>query len=126
MITVKEEKSNVIGSGPYLVVNFDTDAEKDQLRVLLGAAAIYAVKNVRYKDSWKRMGWRGQLVRVRERSERLWDSLWNAANDSHSMAGGVSEHEIPLDDAFDLINFAGFLIRAVHDGNRDGSWWEGM
>jgi hypothetical protein len=45
----------------------------------MDALAIYVERNEEYKDNWKRMGWRGALVRVRERAERLWDSLWDAS-----------------------------------------------
>ena len=98
-------------------LEFETEAEHDQAVVVVRALAIYAERNVRYKDNWKRMGYRGMLVRVRERAERLWDALWSAPSDY-----GCEAPEV-LDDAYDLINFAAFLVRGAKDGNRDGSWW---
>lgn len=102
---------------PYL-----PDCSNDEWAMILKQFAVfveviqkYAEKNKEYKDNWTRMGWRGQLVRVRERAERLWDSLWDEDPNSFS--------EAKLDDDIDLINFAAFLIRAVRSGNRDGSWW---
>lgn len=88
-----------------------------QAEVFLEALVVYSERNVEYKDSWMRMGWRGMLVRIRERSERLWDSLWDTSPVL------VPPDISALDDAIDLINFTGFLVRAVRDGNRDGTWW---
>lgn len=114
----------------FLDVHFDNPSERAQLEVLMEAAAIYAERNVEYKDNWKRMGWRGQLIRARERAERLWDSLWDEKSFTEfprSDSVGASNQSIvlrkKLDDAFDLINFAAFLVRGVRDGNRDGEWW---
>lgn len=105
----------------WLNVEYTTDAEEDQLRVLLLAAEVYAERNVKYKDNWKRMGWRGMLVRVRERAERMWDDFWDQSEPD------VNERILypprDADDAIDLINFAAFFVRAVREGNRDGSWW---
>lgn len=93
-------------------------ALSDQLSVMLEALTRYEQANVKYKDNWRRMGWRGMLVRVRERAERLWDALWDKDPNRVPIKGKGD-----LDDAIDLINFACFLVRAVRDGNRDGSWW---
>lgn len=96
-------------------------AEVEQFEILMEALQRYSSRNVRYQDNWKRMGWRGMLVRVRERAERLWDSLWDAGPSlAHSHLPAADSE---LDDAIDLINFACFLVRAVRDGNRDGTWW---
>lgn len=86
-----------------------------QARVLLLALDIYAERNVKYRDNWRRSGWRGIVVRVRERSDRLWDMMWP----------GTGEPEEAVDDAVDLINFAAFLVRAIGgETTRDGEWWQ--
>jgi hypothetical protein len=86
-----------------------------QAAVLLRALDIYAERNVRYADNWRRSGWRGVVVRIRERSDRLWDAMW---------PGGIPYGPGPADDAIDLINFAGFLVRAIEgETTRDGEWW---
>jgi hypothetical protein len=103
----------------YIVVP-ETDAEKDQLEVLLEALRIYAERNEHYKDNWTRMGWRGMLVRVQERAERLWDSLWD--HQTELTDSFLPARDGKLDDALDLINFAAFTIRGVRAGNRDGEW----
>lgn len=98
------------------------DAVRDQFLVLIEALEVYAERNLKYKDNWRRMGWRGMLIRVRERAERLWDDLWDAEPMLESEAAPPYQpHDV--DDAIDLINLAAFLIRGVREGDRDGSWW---
>lgn len=114
-----------LGNKVYRLV-FLTEDEQDaaalaQFEVLMEALAKYNERNAEYRDNWRRMGWRGMLVRVRERSERLWDSLWDA--DTEGTLAPAQARERKLDDAIDMINFAGFLVRAVRENNRDGSWW---
>ena len=112
-----------------LGLDYNDAALNAQAEVLCEALRVYAQRNIRYKDNWTRMGWRGMLVRVRERAERLWDSLWDAApidGPGDPLPGAIHDHDKRLDDAIDLINFAGFLVRAVRAGNRDGSWWDGI
>ena len=89
---------------------------EEQLKVFLQALSVYAERNRRYNDNWRRMGWRGMLVRIRERAERLWDNLWD-------VPGPIPKRE--LDDALDMINFAAFLIRAAAgETTRGGEWWD--
>lgn len=85
-----------------------------QASIFIEALTIYEQRNKKYQDNWKRMGWRGCLVRIRERSERLWDHWWNRDNANYD----------DVDDAIDLINFAAFWARGVRgETTRDGEWW---
>lgn len=96
----------------------DNAPVKAQFEILVGSLFIYAERNKGYKDNWIKMGWRGQLIRIRERSERLWDRLWNWDGDPSHAA------DVSPDDAYDLINFACFLIRGIDgEATRDGAWW---
>lgn len=97
------------------------EAAKAQLMIFGDAMNVYIARNERYKDNWKKMGWRGQLVRMKERVERLWDDFWG----KEPIPDGVDEL-MNVDDAIDLINFAAFFIRAANDNNRDGDWWNGI
>lgn len=94
-----------------------------QGEIFVRALQVYAERNERYNDNWKRMGWRGLLVRIRERSERLWDRYWDEPRVVVKTGGTVIAHD--ADDAVDLINFAAFLVRALEQGetDRDGEWW---
>jgi hypothetical protein len=91
------------------------NARSKQQQIFDRALRIYAKRNERYKDNWRRFGWRGCLFRIRERTERLWDTYWQ---------GGSAGLEADLDDAYDLLNFVAFFIRAVEEGNRGGSWFD--
>lgn len=91
-------------------VEVDTESEKSQMEVLLKAMEVYAERNIKYKDNWRRMGARGALIRIRERAERLWDSMWERPGPD-------------MDDAIDLINFAAFLVRSDTETTHGGEWW---
>jgi hypothetical protein len=104
--------------GRACVIWVETDAEAEQVAILAAAAEKYGERNLLYNDNWKRMGWRGMLIRVRERAERVWDALWDGGTDTL--------HDASQDDALDMINFAAFLIRAIREGNRDGSWFDSV
>lgn len=100
----------------------ENEALMAQFEIFMEALKIYDERNAKYKDNWRRMGWRGMLIRVRERAERLWDDLWDAPPKLEGEA--VPEYQPHnVDDAIDLINLAGFLARGVREGNRDGAWW---
>lgn len=109
-----------------MLVILDHDPEdqalQEQLAIFVQALGVYAQRNAHYKDNFVRMGWRGQLIRVRERAERLWDAFWDAPALLETGADSIKRDEL-LDDAYDLINFAAFLIRLVRSGNRDGTWF---
>lgn len=106
-------------------------AYTEQALVLSKALYVYEQRNQKYKDNWRRFGWRGCIFRLRERVERLWDHLWDAPPGEPidvTEFSGEEKHlrttaDQDIDDALDLINFAAFTVRAVREGNRDGSWW---
>lgn len=110
----------------------------EQFRVLVRALRVYKKRNEKYRDNWKRMGWRGQLIRIRERAERLWDEFWDKEDyakeremdRARALVNGVDtdyeDEPYEVDDAIDLINFAAFFVRATEAYNRDGEWWGGI
>jgi hypothetical protein len=105
------------------LLGYDSDSDKAQAVILLEALTIYAERNERYKDNWRRMGWRGALIRLRERVERAWDYLWDAEV-SRAPEGQAPVDAPAVDDVIDLINFAAFLVRGIRgETTRDGSWW---
>lgn len=95
------------------------EALRLQHEIMLKALKVYDQRNVRYKDNWRRFGWRGCLFRIRERVERAWDDLWDYDPDD------VESMEYKIDDLIDMINFVVFAVRAVQGKNRDGEggWW---
>lgn len=99
-------------------------ANLDQFEVLMEALKIYDERNRKYKDNWRRQGWRSPLFDLRRKVERVWDVFWNATP-IPEVCGPGTEFEIPpydLDDALDVINFGALSIRAIREGDRDGSW----
>jgi hypothetical protein len=86
---------------------------------------VYEERNLKYKDNWRRFGWRGCLFRVRERAERAWDDWWDAddfaARDPAAQNIGAKDRDV--DDLLDLINLAAFTVRAIRENNRDGEWF---
>lgn len=97
-------------------------ATKKQEEVLMRALKIYEERNEKYKDNWRRFGWRGCIFRMRERVERAWDALWDHEIPDATDAT-INPADASIDDLLDLINFAAFTIRAIEEGNRDGSWF---
>lgn len=100
---------------PQIVIHFETDSEREQLFVLLQAAAIYSVRNEMYNDNWQRQGWRGCMFKLRLKVERVWEAWWNA-----EPAPQYPNKDV--DDLLDAINCAAFAVRAIRTNNRDGSW----
>lgn len=121
------KNDHIAGVEQILTIHFDPGEETldasmmKQVTVMLRALEVYDKRNETYKDNWVKMGWRGQLVRIRERAERLWDGFWHMP----VIADGKDEL-FDLDDAIDLINFACFFVRAAEANNRDGDWWKGI
>jgi hypothetical protein len=87
----------------------------DQEAVMIEALNIYRERNRKYKDNWRRYGWRGCLYDLRRKVERAWDLLWNAED----------TEQLDVDDLLDVINYAAITVRAVRELNRDGTgrWW---
>lgn len=125
-------------SDASVALHFGPDDEHlwAQFEVLYDALMIYEERNPKYKDNWRRFGWRGCLFRIRERAERLWDDFWDkepqpfgrALHDARPgetvLVEPIEYSEPPsVDDAIDAINMLGFFVRAVRENNRDGSWW---
>jgi hypothetical protein len=117
-------RDNISDGSVALHFGPDDDAVKAQFEVMYDALLIYEQRNENYKDNWRRMGWRGVLVRIRERAERLWDVYWWDGEDVTDLEDRMYPPR-NVDDAIDLINFAAFFVRGMngHEATRDGSWW---
>lgn len=92
-----------------------------QLEVFMEAFEVYHDRQVRYGDQvWQASGWRGMLVDMRKKLDRLWAEYYNLDN-----SGDVNPEKYNLDSAIDLINFTAFFIRQVRENDRDGEWpWD--
>lgn len=85
-------------------------ARDPQFDITDEALAIYFSKNEKRSDSWRGAGWKGNLVEMRKKLDRLW-AVWD---------GPVDKKDI--DEALDLINATVFYIRCVREQNPNGNW----
>ena len=105
---------------PFSVtLNFDTVGEAEQAEMLVRALKVYAERNVKYRDNWRRKGWRGALFGARLALERAWDALWSA-EPGRTVSRNKTPHDV--DDLIDTINYAAMTARLVEAGDRDGEW----
>ena len=59
-------------------------------------------------ETWRKGGWRGQLLEIRKKCDRLWERSW---------LHGAFDY----DSARDLVNYAGFYLRL---GGKGEPWGE--
>lgn len=89
-----------------------TQSNVEQFAVFLAALQIHNERNARYQDVWKESGWKGALFDLRKKASRLFKQF-----------GGEKETEgANEDDAYDLINFTAFFLRARQENNEWGTW----
>lgn len=102
-------------------------SNKEHMEVLDMAMRVYAERNAKYGDAWRRSGWRGTLTDLRRKIERAWTFLWHATPIPKPDEGEARIDVDPdhIDDLIDIINYAAFSVRAIKEGNRDGygGWW---
>jgi hypothetical protein len=84
-----------------------------QMDVFMKAMLIYYERQEEHGDAvWQASGWKGMLVDMRKKLDRLWFKYW----------GEVPTNEVNLDSAYDLLNYTAFFIRQVEANNPDGKW----
>lgn len=89
-------------------------------RVLDKALEIYEQRSRVYGDTnWRREGRRGSLFNLRRKVERAWDNLWNRRSDDFD----TDTLDRELDDLYDVINYAAFVIRSTEEG-LEGEWFK--
>jgi hypothetical protein len=91
-----------------------TESNGEQFGVFLEALRIHEERNRRYQDVWTESGWKGALFDIKKKAGRLWRQF---------MVGKETEGA-DIDDAYDLINFAGFFIRGYRNDHEHpwGIW----
>lgn len=89
-----------------------------QMAVFLKAWSIYAERQEEHGDMvWQASGWRGMLVDMRKKLDRLWFRYWGNLP--------PRDNDKALDSAYDLINFTAFFIRQVEADKQNGDWpWD--
>ena len=93
----------------------DSAPEPDpQMKVFQDAFRIYQERQEQHGDQvWKASGWRGMLIDMRKKLDRLWFATWDADDETV---------ELGLDSAYDLLNYTAFFIRQAQAGDRNGTW----
>lgn len=109
---------------------------QEQGQVLQRALMIYEERHEKRGDLWKRYGWRGALHEARVACERAWVRWFSAEPvtvDVRRFGDSEPEHlnavpDLAVDELLDTINYAAMAIRAIEEGNRDGTagWWDGV
>jgi hypothetical protein len=84
--------------------HLDGDLISDQIAVFNIATDVCAEREKKYNGLWMEYGWRGCLLHLKSKVARI----ERAINERTLQAD--------LDDAFDLINYTGFLIRCAAHG----------
>jgi hypothetical protein len=69
------------------------------------AHSLFQQKNADYGDSWRNHGWRGNLVRILEKADRLQNTLWHSGP-----TGFAVVDENARETALDMINTLAFFI----------------
>lgn len=93
-----------------------------QEQIFMEALVIFNERQERYGDEvWQASGWRGMLVDMRKKLDRLWAEYYNLDNTGKH----INAESYDLDSAYDLLNFTVFFIRQVRANQRDGEWpWD--
>lgn len=113
----KEEEQSITYQFLRLIgIPDPTESDYQNLCYANRALVIAHERNIRYKDSWKQAGWRGAVFDIRKKAERLFRQFFSADTLDH-LQGMEGE-----DDAYDLINFAIFFLRARAEKNEWGKW----
>jgi hypothetical protein len=76
------------------------------------ARDIFVERNSARASAFKDAGWKGQLVEMRKKLDRLW-AVWQ-------MDRALTSKD--LDEAADLINATIFFLICVDEDNEDGKW----
>lgn len=88
-----------------------------QLEVFIRAMEVYGARNKRHQSIFYASGWRGALVDIRKKTDRLWNEFWFTRDVD------LIEKDAPdMDSAIDLVNFVAFFVRQVNDHNEMGQW----
>lgn len=84
------------------------DSLEDQFFVFMLALTVNANRERKYRGLWRKYGYKGVMTHVASKAARA--------------QVAVDRGTLPqdLDDALDILNYAGFLIRLAVDGDRDG------
>jgi hypothetical protein len=79
--------------------------------VFAEALKIFDAKNADYGDAWRKHGWRGNLPRIFEKTERVKELLWR----DHPRTPAVGD-ETAVETLVDMLNSLAFTIINLREG----------
>lgn len=79
---------------------------------MMKAEEIFTERNLMRNSAFKGAGWKGQLVEMRKKLDRLW-AAWQ-------MDRALTQKDI--DEALDLINATVFFLICADENNPNGDW----
>jgi hypothetical protein len=82
---------------------------QEHMDVLTRAFNLFMDRNEKRQDLWRQAGWKGNLIEMRKKLDRLWRA-WDEVG------------EKDFDEALDLINATVFWYLCAVDMNKDGHW----
>ena len=88
-----------------------------QLAVFARCMRIFDARNKRYNDLWASRGFAGSLFQMDHKMARIWQQFWT---DKKVPSKDREMIDSDMDDVYDLINYSGFFVRNVQDGNERG------
>jgi hypothetical protein len=94
----------------------DNGSGRQMHQVFDEAYSLFMQKNADYGDSWRNHGWRGNLGRILEKSDRLQTTLWHG----RSVAFSVPD-ESARQTAIDMINTLAFFV-INWDARKEWGW----
>ena len=89
----------------------ESQSERDHVDVFIRALNLYSQRRrERGNDGWRRYGYKGAAFFIKDRSNRLWDSV-------------QLKRTIHENDVLDIMNYAVFCIRSHREDNYGGEFW---
>lgn len=100
---------HVLGGRP----NMDT---VEQFMTMMECVVIHHERSRKYGQAWRKYGALNNLLRLASKVERLIEQFWRSRFSDGAPA--IDLHNPDLDDAYDAVNYAVFMIRQ----GKAGQW----
>lgn len=87
-----------------------SEESAEQLEMFLRALKVHAGRTQHYSRAWAQYGAMSNLLNMARKVDRLMLRHWG-------LGMKTTFHKDELDDAVDLLNYTGFFMRCVEEGN---------
>ena len=82
-------------------------------RTMMEAFFVYLEREEKYGSNWKQFGWRGSIVQIMGKAQRIRSVFWRPHPEEIQ--------NLDRDDLVDIINYAVFAICNLKNGNEYGA-----